>query len=216
VLIVGAGPVGLGLGLAAQAAGIALQGVWSRSARAGYDFIVHDFPRADLTVLAVRDEVVAALATRLPGPLVHTAGHLSLPEATLMHPMCACSDAQQAARDLPRARFTIVGAHAELARHFVQRLGAHAEVHSQLDSARYHAACVMAANHVRKLVDLAAAEAASAGLHEARAALSSLARQALTTELTGPAQRGNIGVAGKHLAALGGCAADAYRLLSRA
>lgn len=249
--VVGAGRVGLGLGLALRTAGWHLAGFWNRGASgrergrhvlglaADPTLDAAAVARASVVLVCVSDSAVTEIGGRLaaggglkPGTLVaHTSGCLAasaLGELRTgvrgsLHPIIACVDAQQAARDLVGAAFAIEGEAAALPRlaALVQVLGGRSIALDGAAKPLYHAALVMASNLLVSLLEQARREAARAGFDDFDA-LSALAQGALELvrthgpqeALTGPIVRGDIVTVTQHLDALCADARSVYRDLS--
>jgi predicted short-subunit dehydrogenase-like oxidoreductase (DUF2520 family) len=189
---------------------------------------------ADLTLLAVPDDVIAEVAADLPGYLCSGAGrsvvHLSgaqdraplrpLAEAGLrtgvFHPL-------QTFRRGPEAAENVAGSYVgidadpplrEQLGALATDIGGHAFDLRGIDRALYHAAAVFAANYPVMLLAEAARLAARAGLDQETArngmtrllagAVANLRQTTPEEALTGPAVRGDLGTIERHLAALAG------------
>ncbi len=195
--IVGAGAVGLALGVALHRAGWPLGAVASRDATRrerfqGYVPTVRAFtePEAlvddvELVILAVPDDIVPSLAGSLRlyagQALVHTSGLLGaevlLPsmaagtQAGAFHPLVAFADLDRALAALHGATIAIEGDD-ELAAHLADMAEAIGGVPVRLapgSKAAYHTAAVLAAGGVVSLLDVIREVAAVVGLDEAGA-----------------------------------------------
>jgi predicted short-subunit dehydrogenase-like oxidoreductase (DUF2520 family) len=195
--IVGAGAVGLALGIALDRAGWPVSAVASRdparrtrfrervpSARAFAEATAL-VDEVDLIVLAVPDDVVATVASSLRmyagQAMVHTSGLLGaevlLPsmaagtQAGAFHPLVAFADLDRALAALQGATIAIEGDD-ELAAHLADMAEAIGGVPVRLapgSKAAYHAAAVLSAGGVVALLDTIREVAALVGLDEAGA-----------------------------------------------
>jgi predicted short-subunit dehydrogenase-like oxidoreductase (DUF2520 family) len=195
--IVGAGAVGLALGIALERAGWPVGAVASRDPERRERFrqrvgSVRAFaePTAlvddvELVILAVPDDVVRPLAESLRlyagQAIVHTSGLLGADvlapalgagsQAGAFHPLVAFADLDRALAALPGATVAIEGDE-ELAAHLAEMAEAIGAVPVRLapgSKAAYHAAAVMAAGGVVALLDVIREIAAATGLDEAGA-----------------------------------------------
>jgi predicted short-subunit dehydrogenase-like oxidoreductase (DUF2520 family) len=172
----------------------------------------HDapLPEADVVLLTVNDDNVAATAARLPvGPIVlHTAGALGLDvlephvRRGSLHPLMSFPGPERGVPPTDGVPAAIAG-HPEAlvaARALAERLGFRVfEVPG--DRRLYHAAAVMAGNYATVLLDAASTLLAAAGVHPALApsllaplALASVeqgAKVGPARALTGPLARGD-------------------------
>jgi predicted short-subunit dehydrogenase-like oxidoreductase (DUF2520 family) len=193
--IVGAGAVGLALGIALDRAGWPVAAVASRDPerrdrfreRVGSAVRAFAEPTAlvddvELVILAVPDDVVAPLAATLRlyagQAIVHTSGVLGADvltpaigagsQAGGFHPLVAFADLDRALASLPGATVAIEGDD-DLAAHLADMAEAIGAVPVRLapgSKAAYHAAAVMAAGGVVALVDVIRELAAATGLDE--------------------------------------------------
>ena len=207
--IIGPGRAGLGLALALRRAGVRVCGVHGRRRKAvprgirlSIGGVAPWLGRADVVLLAVRDDSLAPLVRQLARSgqvprgqvLLHLSGALTsrvlAPLARAgarvgsLHPLMTVStDPRRAAARLKGATFTLEGdpAAVRAARRLVAALRGRAVTIAPAAKARYHAGAVFASNYVT--VVLAAAEAllVEAGFSRpaARAALAPLARASL-------------------------------------
>ena len=187
--VVGAGPVATALASAWRRGGVPVLGVWARRASAARaaaatagvaafssappDLILN----ADVIVLAVRDDAIAAVAQMLVGTglvtrhhvLLHCAGALAAEDvfATVrdsvggvgtLHPLRAIVDGKVAATELRGAYFGVEGDERGrvAATALVSALGALPIELDRSQMAGYHTAAAMASNYVVALIDLAA------------------------------------------------------------
>jgi predicted short-subunit dehydrogenase-like oxidoreductase (DUF2520 family) len=195
--IVGAGAVGLALGIALDRAGWPIGAIASRDPARRERFRQHvgsvrafAEPTAlvddvELVILAVPDDVVAELAASIRlyagQAIVHTSGVLGADvltpslgagsQAGGFHPLVAFADLDRALASLPGATVAIEGDD-DLAAHLADMAEAIGAVPVRLapgSKAAYHAAAVMAAGGVVALVDVIREIAAATGLDEAGA-----------------------------------------------
>ncbi len=192
--IVGAGAVGLALGVALDRAGWPVGAVASRDAARRERFRAHvgsarGFAEAtalvddvELVILAVPDDVVAPLAASLRlyagQAIVHTSGLLGAEvlypalgagsQAGAFHPLVAFADLDRALASLAGATIAIEGDD-DLVAHLADMAAAIGGVAVRLapgSKAAYHAAAVLAAGGVTALLDTIREIAAVMGLDE--------------------------------------------------
>lgn len=195
--IVGAGAVGLALGVALDRAGWPVGAVASRDAGRRERFRAHvgsvrTFAEAtalvdevELVILAVPDDAVTALAATLRlyagQAIVHTSGLLGAEalapalaagcQAGAFHPLVAFADLDRALAALRGSTIAIEGDD-ELAAHLgemAEAIGGHPVRLAPGSKAAYHAAAVLAAGGVTALLDTIREVAAVMGLDEAGA-----------------------------------------------
>lgn len=209
----------IGRGRAGGALALGLSRVgWETSLASGRG---EDHARAgdgvDLVVLAVPDTAVRSVAEGIEptGAVVcHLAGSLGLevlgshPRAAALHPLVSLPDAEIGAERLVGAWFAVAGDDAVAA--VVSALDGRSFVIADQDRATYHAAAVIASNHLVAL--MGQVERVSAGVGVPRTAMIDLARGSLdnvatigaTAALTGPVARGDEATIERHRAALPG------------
>ena len=252
----GAGKVGTTLGKYFVEHHVEVTGYCSRDIRSATEAAAFTGTRAyetardvldhsDVLFLTVPDGVIHTVYDALPkaclrGKIIcHTSGALSAKEAfpdierlggcgCSVHPLFAVSDKFRAYRELVDVFFAVEGTPACLPQMtaWLRSLGLHAQVIDSRKKRLYHAADVVAINHVVALFQEAMDMLASCGFAEedARQALAPLflgnaqhvAHDGPHAALTGPVERGDAGTVEKHLAAI----ADAddralYRLLTK-
>ena len=195
--IIGAGQVGLALGVALRRAGWPVAAVASRDVGRRDRFHEHvpgvrAFAEAtalvdevELVILAVPDDAVGPLAARLHlyagQAIVHTSGLLGAEvlapamaagtQAGAFHPLVAFADLDRALAALAGATIAIEGDE-DLLAHLAEMAEAVGGVPVRLPpgtKAAYHAAAVMAAGGVTALLDVIREIAAAVGLDEAGA-----------------------------------------------
>lgn len=185
----------------------------------------------DLLVIATPDHALAAVAaTVVPHPatvVAHLSGARGLdvlgghPRVAAIHPLVALPDAHRGSiRLVSGAWFAIAGD--PLAQRVVDDLhGRWFEV-ADADRAAYHAAAVVASNHLVALLGQVERIAGGIGvppeayLDLARATLENVAALGPAAALTGPAARGDWDTIARHLAALDPSEVEAYRALAAA
>jgi predicted short-subunit dehydrogenase-like oxidoreductase (DUF2520 family) len=248
--IVGAGAVGTALGLALHRAGWPVRAVASRDEgrRERFRSMVpgaRGFAEAnalvdevELVILAVPDDVIAALAgeLRMYGgqAMIHTSGALGAEvleparaagtSVGAFHPLVAFADTERAVTAFHGATVAIEGDEelAALLARMAEALGATAVRLAPGSKAAYHAAAVLAAGGFVALLDAIAELGRVAGLDEsgALAVYGALIEQTLgnaralgiARALTGPMTRGDAGTLARHLEALAAHAPDVLPL----
>ena len=220
LVIVGAGRCGLSLSLASQAA--------------GHEVTVrhHDeltaLPKADVILLCVPDDYIAAVAAALPiteAVVMHVAGSRGLEvlrphqRVASMHPLMALPSAEVGSQRLRGATFAVSGD--ALAAELAISLGGRPVVIDDSARVNYHAAACVAANHLVTLMSSVHEIAQSAGLSLddflplAYAALDDVAKLGPADALTGPASRGDLTTIDSHLAAIPESTRELYVALAR-
>jgi predicted short-subunit dehydrogenase-like oxidoreductase (DUF2520 family) len=209
--IVGPGRAGGALALALHRAG------WTVEAPVGRgDDLAAAAEGVDLLVLAVPDPVIAEVAAAVEPVastvVAHLAGALGLdvlgrhPRVGALHPLVALPDVELgAARLADGAWFAVAGD--PLVEQAVADLGGHAFTVADVDRPRYHAAAVIASNHLVALlgqVERVAPEGVplEAFLSLVRGTVDNVAALGPAGALTGPVARGDWATVERHLAAL--------------
>jgi predicted short-subunit dehydrogenase-like oxidoreductase (DUF2520 family) len=170
----------------------------------------------DLLVLAVPDGSIAAVAASVEPVastvVAHLAGSLGLdvlaPHArrAAVHPLLALPNAAVGAdRLLGGAWFAVAGD--AIAERLVAALGGRSFTVEDRDRAAYHAAAVIASNHLVSLLDQVSAVAPHGVPFDAyhdlvRSTVENVAALGPVAALTGPAARGDAATIQRHLAAL--------------
>lgn len=173
---------------------------------------------ADLLVLAVPDGAVAEVAAAVPpGPAVvaHLSGALGLdvlaghPRRAVLHPLVSLPDPEVGATRLRSGAWFGLAAEGDpLAAAVVEALGGRPITVAEADWATYHAAAVVASNHLVGLLGQVERLAAGLGvplaayLDLARGSLENVAALGAADALTGPVRRGDRATVARHLAAL--------------
>jgi predicted short-subunit dehydrogenase-like oxidoreductase (DUF2520 family) len=182
----------------------------------------------DLVLLCVPDPAVAPVADRLvvreSVVVAHCAGSLGLdvlaphPRVGSVHPLVALSDREQGAERLRGAWFGVAGD--PLVERVVAALDGRAVRVAEGDRTIYHAAAVVASNHLVALMGQVRRLAESvdvpleAYLDLAVGALANVVASDPATALTGPVARGDWATVQRHLDALPAAEREAYRILA--
>lgn len=184
---------------------------------------------ARVVFLAVPDGAVAELAGSLvPGEAVvaHLAGSLGLdvlrphPRVASLHPLVALPEPERGAAALRGAWYAVAGD--PVVREAVAALGGRAVEVDDRERVTYHAAAVVAANHLVALMGQVQRLAGRAGvpleayLDLARGALDDVARLGPGEALTGPVSRGDWDTVARHLEAIPEDERAAYAVLADA
>ena len=222
VRVVGAGRAGGALGLALERVGWTVDPTLGRG-----DDLTGAAHEVDLLVLAVPDpfiaEVAAAVESDPDTVVAHLAGSLGLavlaghPRPAALHPLVALPDAETgAARLADGAWFAVAGD--RLVGQVVADLGGHVFTVADEDRTRYHAAAVIASNHLVALlgqVERVAPDGVplEAFLALARGTVDNVAALGPAAALTGPVARGDWATVERHLAALPADEREAYEAM---
>ena len=185
----------------------------------------------DLVLIATPDEAIADVARAIEATertvVAHVSGSAGLhplashPRRAVLHPLVALPDAERGAERLVGAWFGLAEAGDPLVAEAVASLRGRV-VHVAEDGwARYHAAAVIASNHLVALLGQAERVAASVGapveafLDLARGSLADVADLGPRAALTGPVRRGDTATVARHLAALPVEERPAYEAMAR-
>lgn len=223
--IVGPGRAGASLHRALGRAGLTLTPMLSRGddlrgAGDGVDLLLIAVPDAAV------DGVAAAIEPRDDVVVAHVSGSLGLapladhPRRGVLHPLVALPDAELGAERLHGAWFGLAADGDPLLADVVGTLGGRAVLIAEDDWARYHAAAVIASNHLVALLGQVERVAASVGapleayLELSRGTLDNVAALGPAAALTGPVRRGDAATVERHLAALPEEERAGYRALS--
>jgi predicted short-subunit dehydrogenase-like oxidoreductase (DUF2520 family) len=209
--VVGPGRAGSALSLALHRAGWTVEAPLGRA-----DDLAAAAEGVDLLVLAVPDPAIAEVAAAVEPVestvVAHLAGALGLDvlddhaRPAALHPLVALPDAEiGAARLADGAWFAVAGD--GLVEQAVADLGGHAVAVADIDRTRYHAAAVIASNHLVALlgqVERVAPEGVplEAFLALARGTVDNVAALGPAAALTGPVARGDWATVERHLAAI--------------
>ena len=169
--------------------------------------------QADLVLICVPDPVVAHVASLMVVDesvvVAHCAGSLGLEvlapavRTASIHPLVALANAQTGAQALQGAWFAVSGD--PLASSVVAALGGRAMQVADADRVRYHAAAVLASNHLVALLAQVDAIAIDLGvpleafLDLSRATLDNVSKLGPRAALTGPVSRGDWSTVMRHL-----------------
>lgn len=226
VRVVGPGRAGGALGLALGRAG------WDVAEPLGRgDDLAGAAEGVDLLVLAVPDgsvaEVAGAVSPEASVVVAHLAGSLTLdvlaphPSRASVHPLVALPSAEVGAERLAAgAWFAVAGD--PLAEQVVADLGGTAIEVADEHRVAYHAAAVIASNHLVALLGQAQRVAEAAGvpleayLDLVRATVENVAELGPEAALTGPIARGDEQTVARHLAALDPAEREAYEAMAEA
>jgi len=204
---------------------------WRLDASFGRGAPLADIARGiDVVIIATPDRAIAEIASAIrpvdSTVIIHLAGALGLevlaPHArrAAVHPLMTLPDAQTGAARLRGAWFAVAGD--DVARDVVRALDGHPFAVADADRARYHAAAVVASNHLVVLLGQVERLAASvdvpfaAFLPMIRAAVDNVEARGAARALTGPAARGDDATIERHLRALDESERPLYRVLSNA
>lgn len=184
----------------------------------------------DLLVIATPDHAVAQVAAAVtPSDAVvvaHLSGALGLlplgghPRAAVLHPLVALPDPERGADRLVGAWFGLSTDGDPLVEAVVEELRGRIVRVGEGDWARYHAAAVVASNHLVALLGQVERIAASidvpleAYLDLARGALADVTDLGPAAALTGPVRRGDLATVQRHLDALPESERLAYQVLA--
>lgn len=222
VRVIGPGRAGLSLAGGLEKAGWRVLDVFGRG-----DDPTHAAQDTDLVVIATPDPAIAAVAARIEpsatAVVAHLAGAVGLevlaphPRRGSLHPL----------RSLPATTSDLVGAWFAVAgdpfvAEVVDDLGGRAVTLDPAHRTAYHAAAVVASNHLVALMASVEQIAARAGVpldafvDLARGTLDNVAALGARGALTGPVARGDWPTVESHLAALPDSEREAYVALARA
>jgi predicted short-subunit dehydrogenase-like oxidoreductase (DUF2520 family) len=225
VRIIGPGRAGSSLALALERAGWTVAPVLARHDDPGQ--AAHD---VDLLVLAVPDAAVGAVAAAVaPVPscaVAHLSGSLGLgclaghERRAVLHPLVALPEAARGAERLVGAWFGLAEHGDPMAAEVVASLRGRVVHIAESDWVRYHAAAVIASNHLVALLGQVERVAAGVGapldafLDLARGSLADVADLGPAAALTGPVRRGDEATVARHLDALVPAERPAYEALA--
>ena len=229
--VIGPGRAGRSLASALQRAGWQVVGLLGRD-----DDVAVAGLGADLVLITTPDAAVADVAAAIepsPQPVIaHVAGSLGLdvlgahPRVAALHPLVALPDPERGAERLVGSWFAVAGD--PLVQRAAADLGGRWFEVTDTDRAAYHAAAVVASNHLVALMGQVDRIAGGIGLpgeaylHLAAGALQNVAEVGPAAALTGPVARGDWATVARHLAAIDpseraaylAMAAEARRLVS--
>lgn len=224
--VIGPGRAGRSLANALTRAGWAVHPILGRG-----DDVADALDHTDLLVIATPDgaiaEVAAAVVADDRAVVAHLAGSLGLDvlgphrRTAGLHPLVALPSAEVGATRLAAGTWFAVAGD-PLVQRAVSDLHGHWFAVADADRAAYHAAAVVAANHLVAL--MGQVERIAGGIGIPAEAYAALARGALddaialgpAAALTGPAARGDWATVARHLAALDPSEREAYRAMATA
>ncbi|HEX7443601.1 MAG TPA: Rossmann-like and DUF2520 domain-containing protein [Acidimicrobiales bacterium] len=225
VQVIGPGRAGRSLALALTQAGWRSRPILGRG-----DDPSPAASRADLVVIATPDAEIAEVARRIePSPtavVAHLAGSLGLdvlappPRRAAIHPLVAMPTPEVGAERLAGgAWFALARDGDPLGGRVVADLGGRSFVVADEDRAAYHAAAVIASNHLVALLGQVERVAAGVGvpfeayLDLVRATIDNVASLGPAAALTGPVARGDDVTLERHLEALDPSERPAYQAM---
>jgi predicted short-subunit dehydrogenase-like oxidoreductase (DUF2520 family) len=221
----------IGGGRAGRALALALAGTaWDVVGVLGRDDDVSAAAGTDLLVIATPDAAVAGVSAAVrpvaTTVVAHLAGSLGLDvlatheRVASMHPLVALPNAEVGAARLRSASFAVAGD--PLVREVVGALGGEAFSVADEHRAAYHAAAVIASNHLVALLGQVERVAATAGVPLAaylglvRGTVDNVEELGPAAALTGPVARGDEATIAGHLAALDPSERPAYEAMADA
>lgn len=213
VRIIGPGRAGTSLATALSRAGWDVAPLLGRAddpgpAAAGVDLVLIATPDAAIA------DVAAAIVPSDRAVIAHVSGSAGLhplsrhPRRAVLHPLVALPDAERGAERLVGAWFGLAEEGDPLVAEVVASLRGRVVHVAETGWARYHAAAVIASNHLVALLGQAERVAASVGapveafLDLARGSLADVAALGPRAALTGPVRRGDTATVARHLDAL--------------
>ena len=221
--VVGPGRAGRSMATALSRAGWQVVGLVERGAD-----VTDAASGVDLVLIATPDAAISDVAVAIePTPeavVAHLAGSLGLDvldahqRRAAIHPLVALPDAEVGAARLSGAWFAVAGD--PLVQRVAADLGGRWFEVADDQRATYHAAAVVASNHLVALMGQVERIAADIGvpgeayLDLAVASLANVAALGPADALTGPVARGDWETVARHLAALDPSELDAYRALA--
>ncbi|MEQ1786409.1 MAG: DUF2520 domain-containing protein [Acidimicrobiales bacterium] len=226
VRIIGPGRAGGSLATALSRAGWEVLPTLGRG-----DVIARAAEGVDLVLIATPDDAIATVASGIDAAertvIAHVSGSAGLhplakhARRAVLHPLVALPDAERGAERLVGAWFGIAEAGDPLVAEVVASLRGRVVHVAETEWARYHAAAVIASNHLVALLGQAERVAASVGapvdafLDLARGSLADVAALGPRAALTGPVRRGDRATVERHLAALPDDERPAYEAMAR-
>lgn len=221
VRVVGAGRAGTSFARALATAGWQVEPLLARGEPVGG--AARD---VDVVLIATPDVAVAEVAAAIEPVdttvVFHLSGSLGTAPVSghhrhgVLHPLVALPDGERGATRLVGSWFGLAADGHPMAEQIVSDLQGHAVHVGEHEWARYHAAAVIAANHLVALLGQAERVAASVGLPLtafmglATGSLSDVADLGPAAALTGPVSRGDLATVQRHLDALPAEERDAY------
>jgi predicted short-subunit dehydrogenase-like oxidoreductase (DUF2520 family) len=223
--VIGPGRAGRSLASALNRAGWQVVGMHGRGddiagAGAGADLVLITTPDAAIA------EVAAAIEPSDQPVIAHAAGSLGLDVLTghhrraAVHPLVALPDPERGAERLFGSWFAVAGD--PIVQRVAADLGGRWFEVADTDRAAYHAAAVVASNHLVALMGQVHRIAGGIGvpgeayLHLAAGALQNVAEVGPADALTGPVARGDWDTVARHLAAIEPSEREAYLAMAAA
>ncbi len=226
VRIIGPGRAGTSLATALSRAGWTVLPLLGR-----VDDLAGAAADTDLLLIATPDQVIAAVAAAVEpsdqAVVAHVSGSVGLrplaghPRRAVLHPLVALPDAERGAERLVGAWFGLAEAGDPMVAEVVASLRGRVVTVAETAWPRYHAAAVIASNHLVALLGQAERVAASVGapmeafLDLARGSLADVAALGPRAALTGPVRRGDTATVARHLDALPPEERPAYEAMAR-
>lgn len=226
VRIIGPGRAGRSLHLALQRAGWTLEPLVARGAS-----VAAAASGVDLVVIATPDAAVAEVAGAIEPvdgvTIAHLSGSLGLAplgghrDRAVVHPLVALPNPDRGAERLVGAWFGLAKGGHPAGAEVVAALAGRAVTIAESDWPRYHAAAVIASNHLVALLGQVERVAAAVGapleayLDLAQGSLADVAALGPAAALTGPVRRGDRATVAHHLDVLGPQEAPAYEAMSQ-
>jgi len=226
VRIIGPGRAGTSLATALSRAGWTVLPLLGRD-----DDLAGAAADTDLLLIATPDQVIAAVAAAVEpsdqAVVAHVSGSVGLrplaghPRRAVLHPLVALPDAERGAERLVGAWFGLAEAGDPMVAEVVASLRGRVVTVAETAWPRYHAAAVIASNHLVALLGQAERVAASVGapmeafLDLARGSLADVAALGPRAALTGPVRRGDTATVARHLDALPPEERPAYEAMAR-
>lgn len=224
VRVIGPGRAGLSVARGLEKAGWRVADVVGRDAGPA---LAAAAAGVDLVIIATPDDAIAGVASAIEAVegcvVAHLAGALGLDvlaphrRRASIHPLRSLATTSA---DLDGAWFAVAGD--PLAREVVADFGGHLVNVDDGVRAAYHAAAVMASNHLVALLGAVERVAARAGVpldafvDLARGTVDNVAALGPTAALTGPVARGDLDTVARHLAAIPPAERSTYEALSAA
>ena len=228
VRVIGSGRAGGSMAVALAEVGWQVRPVLTRASTAAE--VSAAASDVDLVLIATPDAAVAAVAAAIEptttAAVAHLAGSLGLdavaphPRPAALHPLVTLPDVAVGARRLLAGGWFAVAGD-PLARQVVNDLGGRALEVADEDRAAYHAAAVVASNHLVALLGQAERIASTAGvpfgalMDLVRATVDNVDELGPAAALTGPAARGDADTIRRHLEAIAPEERAAYEAMSQ-
>ena len=226
VRIIGPGRAGMSLATALARAGWEVQPTLGRD-----DDVAPAALGTDLVLIATPDDAIAEVARAIAPAestvVAHVSGAAGLrplaahPRRAVLHPLVALPDAERGAERLVGAWFGLAAEGDPLVAEVVASLRGRVVHVAETAWPRYHAAAVIASNHLVALLGQTERVAGSVGvpmeafLDLARGSLADVAALGARAALTGPVRRGDTTTVARHLDALPAEERAGYEAMAR-